>query len=126
MVLKLIKPRDLRKRKEDEETVRVKAIKQAIVDLTERILTEAGFNEFLQENKSILLEEGRKIKKNIFVDPGGYRIIGFEIEDVCNQIKDFLDNNEYCSDINATDSQIKLIVWINPKFFREEESEECK
>jgi hypothetical protein len=126
MVLKLINPRDLRKKAEDEETARIKAIKQALMDLTEKVLTKAGFNEFLEEKKSILLEEGKKIKKDIFIDPREFRVIGFEVEDICSQIKELLSDNEYCTDIKATDSQIKLMVWIDPKFFREEENEECK
>ncbi|NOQ68338.1 hypothetical protein GQ568_02770, partial [Patescibacteria group bacterium] len=63
MGYKILKPFDLRKMVEEEETAEVKAKKQAIEDLVAEILVKKKLNEFLEKNKSALLIKGTKVNK---------------------------------------------------------------
>ncbi len=125
MTLEIKKPYELRKLEEDEETARVNAIKQTIMDFAEKVLIKAEINGLLQKNKNTLLRGG-KIEKVIFIDLDDLKIKGIVFNDVCDQIKSIMSANEYLADVVASDSRIRLTISIHPNFFREEKEMECK
>lgn len=126
MSFEIKKPHELRKMEKEEEDAKVKAKKQAIIDFAETVLIKAGINQLLQENRNTLLREGEKIEKVIFIDLDDLRTRGIAFEEVCGQIKEIMSDNEYIAEVVDSDSRIKLIISVDPKFFREEENEECK
>ena len=89
-------------------------------------MTKAEFNVFLEENKTTFLTEGEKVLKTISFDLNESKVRGIGITDVCKQIKNLLNENEYCTEINSTESTIRPEVWINPQYFRDLENVEDK
>jgi hypothetical protein len=126
MEFTILKPCDLQKKAEEEEDAKIQAVRQAIIDFTNEILTKAEFNVFLEENKTTFLTEGEKVLKTISFDLKESKIRGIGITDVCQQIKNLLNENEYCTEINSTESIIRLEVWIDPQYFRDLENVEDK
>lgn len=126
MEFTILKPWDLQKKAKEEEDAKIQEARQAIIDFTNEILTKAEFNVFLEENKTTFLTEGEKVLKTISFDLNESKIRGIGITDVCQQIKNLLNENEYCTEINSTESTIRLEVWINPQYFRDLENVEDK
>jgi len=126
MEFTILKPWDLQKKAKEEEDAKIQAVRQAIIDFTNEILNKAEFNVFLEENKTTFLTEGEKVLKTISFDLNKSKIRGIGITDVCRQIKNLLNENEYCTEINSTESTIRLKVWINPQYFRDIEDVEDK
>ena len=100
----------LTKKAKEEEDAKIQEARQAIIDFTNEILTKAEFNVFLEENKTTFLTEGEKVLKTISFDLNESKIRGIGITDVCQQIKNLLNENEYCTEINSTESTIRLEV----------------
>lgn len=122
----ILKPHELRKKDDDEKAAAAQAIEQAIMDFAYEILAKAKFNEFLEENKSVLLTEGKQIKKVLHLDREEFENRKIEVTDVCDRITSILHEIEYDSKTVITDFEIELTIWISSLYFREEEDFEDK
>ena len=122
----ILKPHDLRKKDDDEKAAAAQAIEQAIMDFAYEILAKAKFNEFLEENKSVLLTEGKQIKKVLRLDREEFENRKIKVTDVCDRITSILHEIEYDSKTVITDFEIELTIWISSLYFREEEDFEDK